>query len=499
MKLQVVRSAVGAMLSALGAGTLLLGMADVAHAVGPKADLAVKIMASKIAVDSDGKTFFVEVRNNGGGIAKKAKLAIDLSGLGSEVVADAPVDGNVCIGDAKKIVCDLGDLAPGYLDGTFGVHLKPLSSTIGPAGKLTASITSDTPESDKGNNTTSIKVELVGPSVDYGVIAANVTGLAPDVDTDLWIGVDNNGSKAGRGLALRVTLPKYVLFSEELTGCTYSKDRRSATCEWTSYVDADGNQRDLVLQPGQSVDPIALMIKVRVSPDAPLRANLGRAGVTVGALGEFVPEAGAVASTGSKPVRKATVRGKRIDGDKRDNAARFTLSTGDGKTDLEVRGVKASGKVGDTVKINIEVLNHGPWNSPAKAKLVVTAPRGSRFATAPGGCTAIAAGVKYECLLPAMVVGEAVQREFALTLLSTDVADGAAIVTGVLPDEVPDNNTGAIQVTVASALPTPGPTPSGGGRLPVTGASVGVLIVGGALGLGSGVLLLVLASRRRSF
>ncbi|WP_018347692.1 DUF11 domain-containing protein [Longispora albida] len=443
------RSIAGAALTALAASTLSAVLATPALAETPAApvDLAVGIKARQLVVDSQGKTFFLEVQNKGGTTAKNVKVVIDLSKLGAYVVADLP--GTTCKGDRTAYVCELGELEPGYLDGSLGVNLRPVSpdAPLGRTGKLTASISSDYREdaAHKGDNSTTYSVDLAAPGIDYGVLAGNLTGLAPDTDTELWIAVDNNGSQTGSGLSLALTLPDHVVFSEEVQGCSYTQ-MRAAVCEWSSYLDTDGVERPIVLDPGASFDTLVFGLKVRATPDAPSNANLGAATVTIGTYGDYKPD---YVPSSETVVRKAMVSGRQVDMDKVDNAARFTLTTAAAAADLTVADATVTGKAGDVVKFKVTVTNQGPWNSAKGAKVTVTAPQGTQLVKPPGGCHGIVSKVTYECSLPALGVGKSAEIEMSLRLVKeTTVAGSMTVSGGARSDAVAGNNAAVLDAKV---------------------------------------------------
>ncbi|MGY0234863.1 hypothetical protein [Longispora urticae] len=436
----------GAALTTLAASTLTLGLGTAAHAKVTPADLAVDIKARQIAVDSNGKTFFVEVQNKGGSTATHTKVVFDMSKLGPNVVADLP--GWPCTGDRTAYVCDLGELEPGYLDSTLGVNLRPVSpdAPLGRAGKLTVSISSDYREdvAHKGDNSTTYSVDLMASSIDYGVLVGNVGGLAPGVPSDLWIAVDNNGTQTGAGLSLALTLPEHVVFSEEVRGCSYT-NKRSAVCAWSTYIDSDGTEQPIVLAPGASFDTLALGLRVQATADATPNTNLGAAVVQVGPYGDFQPEAGTARGA---VVKQAKVAAKQVDGDKVDNSARFTLTTGTPYSDLALSGATVTGKVGEVVDYKVTVTNNGAWASPKTSKIIVTAPEGTKFATPPKPCHTIISKVSYECTLPTLVGGES--YDLALSLrFSQEVAGVSSTntVTGTLPDPVDGNNSAIVTAT----------------------------------------------------
>ncbi|WP_018348312.1 LPXTG cell wall anchor domain-containing protein [Longispora albida] len=506
----------GAALAGLAASTLALAVPAPALAETPAAtpaDLAVGIKARQLVVDSNGKTFFLEVQNKGGTTAKNVKVVIDLGQLGPDVVADLP--GTSCTGDRAAYVCELGDLEPGYLDGNLGVNLRPASpdAPLGRAGKLTATISSDYHEDieHKGDNSTTYSVDLAAPGIDYGVLAGNLTGLAPDTDTELWIAVDNNGSQTGSGLSLSLTLPEHVVFSQEVQGCSYTQ-MRAAVCEWSSYLDSDGAEQPIVLDAGSSFDTLVFGLKVRATPSAPANTNLGAATVTVGAFGEYKPARVPSELTGDTKVSKAKVTGKQVDRDKVDNSARFTLTTGAANADLAVTAAGITGAAGQTVKTTAEITNHGPWDSPAGGALAFLKPEGTELVSGP-------------VTLPAIPAGGKATLEFSVKILSAGTKAGSVTVTGAHPDSQQANNSAEVglKVTPAPVVPTPSASPSAtatatpavspsavpvreseapvanpGTTLPVTGTQIMAIAAAGAVALAGGVLLVTAARRRRS-
>ena len=211
-----------------------------------------------------------------------------------------------------------------------------------------------------------------------------------------------------------------------------------------------------------------------------------------------------------------------VDIEPADNDTAFQIVTDPNPADLAVTADKATGKVGDTVQVMVNVKNKGPADAPSwRADL--TAPKGTRFvgvsdaacgkptATKPSATKPSATLVcDHPKLLPVSTgtYANGVSFTVALKIEAADVgADGLVVVSQPGTEKNAADNKARIEVDLPGAGgPGAGGTgggtgsggaPAGGGSLPVTGGQVALLATAGAGVLAVGVVLFVLARRRR--
>jgi hypothetical protein len=520
------RLPLGSLRIQLGAGAVAavaavssLGLAGVAYAEGG-ANLEISLPSTTVVQDA-GKPFMMRLHNRGPETAKGIALIIDASGLDtSRVDFSLPGAGGCVPEGAKKVRCTLPDLPSGGnnngLDQVFrDVFVQSINGT-GAAGSVTMSVVAQTPDPDLTNNTATTNVTVVDSGIDMVAFAEdayakleNGKPITPGKTGEfLWM-LFNWGKNAIRGVSYTITLPAYVEFaSTDEPGCKYGPNEKGLN-QAICTVDA-------VVDPGGSIsfgDPQAGIFptRVKLAPNAPGPAVLTEGVVSGSGLKELTEDQAAVHSLAQTPgykvlsapeaakvrddAKKAMVTPSLPDPDPVDNAAPFSVYTGDRLADLSVSVAPAQGHVDETVPVTVTAANAGPSDVLA-TKVDVTAPNGTEFTSVDAACAAVTPGKAYSCDLGPIPAGKTNSRVFQAKILSATVTDGKAVVSSAATDKKPDNNTAAIKVTVLTGAPGGGGS-GGGSGLPITGAQVGLI---GALGLGAiaiGAVLLVLTRRRR--
>jgi hypothetical protein len=327
------------------AGLFATGLFAAPALAADEADVLVKPLSTKIAVDAGLKFFRFDFKNEGPGVATDTTLSFDLSGLDPKVVdfipEDVKVDGVKLVKDTDdEIVFEIGDGAPGEtLPFQLPIILKD-GAEKGSAGSFKVSIKSTAPDPDESNNSATIPVEVVesGPdltTIAYDVRAEDGEPVKPGASAPFFWTVANEGDQTVKGVVLQITLPEHVTFVDEYPACTITPDQRFLTCE-------DPN---VEIEPGYEIEET---IPVKVSADAPGPVTLSGGLLKAAASGVISPEL----ARGAKAAK--TLGGFEVvpideeppaDVDPADNTAEFSVfvggTGGGGGGDLPVTGVQA--------------------------------------------------------------------------------------------------------------------------------------------------------------
>jgi uncharacterized repeat protein (TIGR01451 family)/LPXTG-motif cell wall-anchored protein len=530
----------GAGAAAAVAAASVVALSDPAHAGAGGADLAVSIPSTTIVRDA-GKPFAINVHNNGPEAATGIKLIIDASKLDTnKLQVFPPNEADGCDVDAttKVVTCPVPELPPGGNYNGFNptlpraVLVRALD-VAGEAGGFTVSVTSDTPDPDRANNTATTDVTVATGGIDVVAWAQDVyanpdgtEGLQPGQTGQLLWVLWNQGNKTVKGVEYTIVLPPYLTFLPK-PGCTYESADTVAHCVVEDVqIDPGGAFAESLLDPtlvtlaGSAPGPVALTAGIvsghGLAEVDPAQAQAMRSPAASQRAG-VLSAAEATKLKNSARSRAATVPGG-DDADPNDNEAQFSVFTAGNPADLSVSATPVSGHIGDTANLTMTVKNAGPADV-LEARVKVTAPTGTEIVSADAVCTATTPGKEYTCELGSLPAGESsASGAFKLRIVTATVTDGKVEVSSVARDPNPGDNTAPIKVTVLddsgapSAEPSapgtepsaPGTDPSapavGGtaGGLPVTGAQAGPL---SALGLGVAAVgggLMVLARRRRA-
>ncbi|WP_240669794.1 LPXTG cell wall anchor domain-containing protein [Actinoplanes solisilvae] len=163
-----------------------------------------------------------------------------------------------------------------------------------------------------------------------------------------------------------------------------------------------------------------------------------------------------------------------------------------------------TGKVGDTVNLNYEIVNHGPADGGGPG-VTITAPTGTVLLPTEDWCwtegtehelkpESAVLRCNFESFFPTVASGYGILKPTVrLKIKSTPGTDGTIKVSadhGTGMESNPANNTARI-VFAAGSGDSAGPGDSGGqgGSLPITGTPTGLIA-----GLGAGILALGLAA-----
>ena len=495
----IVRLAVAPVaLLAAGAMVGLSGPAQ-ARALEPAANLSVAVPGPKIAVGSAGKNIRIDVKNNGDGVAKNSKLTLGTADVTDAVTVTLPDSPELCQATATQVVCTLGaggELAAGATDTTVAVYVEPKpNAKLGVAGKLTASVSADGTDKDAGDNTTTVDIEIVKSGVDFVSYGADVK-LNQGETAPLGFSFVNEGSESSNRFNVSIQLPKYVRYDDT------NQDDHCALDTASNIV--------ICAYKGNFVPGSAWSDEIPVSLDAvaPGPASLAGSVKTV----EVVEAASAARVAGSTAVMEITAPKKpaeatagmtSTDSSPGDDTVVFTVLSGENKRDLAVTATATSGKVGDTVVVNVKAGNAGP--ASGGGIFTIKAPSGTVVlnsnADAGPDCW-VGAGdtpqnrgfteaTDVTCTLGAELVPTK-DSTFGVKfkIKSSPIgSDGKVVISDDFgtPDPSTANNTASIVITLSGY----------GGSLPITGVQVGLIGTIGVAVLAAGVVLLILSRRRR--
>jgi LPXTG-motif cell wall-anchored protein len=550
MHLPRFRAASTALVGTGFAAALALGAAAVpAQAAGPAhPDLYVKIIGRQLSADIPDKYFTVEVGNHGTVPATNTKVTFDTSKGDSRYTytGDAADTGR-----CEAAVCTFDTLAPGQVV-SFSLYVQRVGrelTTVGGAGSITLSASSTEPDAKPADNKTTADFTVVPAGVDLVTYTATWTGQRGDNHVkagDRWpliVGITNAGELTQRPEAVTITIevPHSVGFVERYQDCTYEKDwygtpKPAGTVYGPSTVTCTvpwlplghgmvltGKRGDksvdlFTLAFGSNLDGPAykdIKVSARTATLPTLPACALTATPTCETLArELADEAGLKLPTGpgsANPAREV---------EPADNDTTFQIATGANPADLAVTAGKATGKVGDTVDVKIDVKNQGPADAPSwRAEL--TAPAGTKFVgTTDAWCGKASPAKpvsKLVCDHPALLPVSAgpykagVSFTAKVKILSANVGgDGLVAVSQPGTEKNAADNKARIQIDVPGAGdgggaggPAVGGAAGGGGAapasggLPVTGSQVALIATAGGIALLVGVLLFVLTKRRR--
>jgi hypothetical protein len=296
-----------AVLLAVGA---LFTVVTPALAAAPGTDLALAVTGTTIAADAAGKFGSLTVSNVGTEKPPAVLLSFDLSDLD---LSKVELDLGTCDKFDDEIRCGLADAfvpGPGATADLDLPFVRKAGAT-GAAGTLTVAleVSGDT---NAKNDTITADVSVGGGGVDLTVVAEDVYAidaagkvtaepLAPGEVSTLVGHVLNQGDMTAAGIGIEVELPEHAAFAEEVPGCTYGADRRTATCSYgdLNLIPADLDGSGEFLDSGRDFS-----LTVRVDDDAPAGAVLKDGLFTANALDSVPADAASVTTLRRKPARQ---------------------------------------------------------------------------------------------------------------------------------------------------------------------------------------------------
>jgi len=292
---------------------------------------------------------------------------------------------------------------------------RSLDSPAGPAGTVTATVSSPNTDPVADNNSSTTPVNTVHNGVDLAATIAAPGRLTPGVSVPVQWSLTNRGQADATAVSAVFTAPQGAAFTHNSGQCISSHDNHTAICSLGDVA------------AGSTVSP-DLQITFSILSNITQR-SVGRAALI--AVGR--------PADGSPPT---TARNGNYDS--------FTARAGDPIADLRVGATPASGAVGATVTTFFFVGSEGPSSTPYT--IGFTLPTGTEVLSVDDICAPDSAR-SYRCvpIFDAAPGGPAFFGTLSLLITAPTVGtDGQFTVTGTAQDPNPANNTVPIEITVTT-------------------------------------------------
>jgi uncharacterized repeat protein (TIGR01451 family) len=396
-------------------------------AVTASADVSVVKTGPSTANAGTNITYTIVVTNNGPSNAANVSLT-DAVPANTTFVSESQTTGPTfsCVnppsGGTGTVTCTIASLAPVPTSATFSitVHINP--GAIGAAIGNTANVTTTTPDTNPGNNTSSVVTTGTG-SADVSVVKTAAAAAAAGTNLTYNINVTNNGPSDASSVTMSDTLPANTTFVSEsqLTGPGFIcinpplGGTGTVSCSIATLTAGTSATFAIVVQiaPATPVGPSSNTATVSTSTTDPNSANNSSTAVTAIAL--------------------ATA-------------------------DLSITKTPAPGPygTGQPLTYTIVVTNGGP-NTALSVVVTDTLPAGTTLqsSTPAGACTGTTV---VTCNAGTLVNGAT--ATFTLTILLPTTAGpitNTAVVSAAatIPDPNPGNNTAISTITVIPAANIP--------------------------------------------
>ena len=396
-------------------------------AVTASADVSVNKSGPLTANAGTNIPYTIVVTNNGPSNAANVSLT-DAVPANTTFVSESQTTGPTfsCVnppsGGTGTVTCTIASLAPAPISATFSitVHINP--GAIGAAIGNTANVTATTPDTNPGNNTSSVVTTGTG-SADVSVVKTAAAAAAAGTNLTYNINVTNNGPSDASSVTMSDTLPPNTTFVSESqpTGpafiCTNPPLGGTGTVSCSIAT----------LTAGTSA---TFAIVVQVSPAAPVGPSSNTATVSTSTTD---PNPGNNSSTAITAIALATA-------------------------DLLITKTPAPGPygTGQPLTYTIVVANNGP-NTALSVVVTDTLPAGTTLqsSTPAGACSGTTV---VTCNAGTLVNGAT--ATFTLTILLPTTAGpitNTAVVSAAAntPDPNPGNNTATSTITVIPAANIP--------------------------------------------
>ncbi|NGM15969.1 cell wall anchor protein [Verrucosispora sioxanthis] len=494
------------------AGVAVVVLATVAAGAPAAAEPAAKPVAyvNNVVVATDGPQKWASLRLLGDQQVGTYTVRVDRRDVMAFADVEPGDEPGVCTVAGAVVTCEL------TIDGDWGSELLSLAVTAaagaqpGQQGELLFTVTA--PDGTTGTYRSTV---AVGEGVDLATERTLTLDSSLGGRVDVPLTVRNRGTKTAHGMVLYLSGSYGFTPSKRYENCEYSDpDLDSSTFACTF---------DNSLEPGAAlrVDP-TFGGTVPADSWAPNLHHSYAVWFTPADWAEFRSQSPTTGPLGPKgtdealtlvPVGGTQARALgQTDTDTLDNETRITLTVdGDQRGDVAAEGATVTGAVGDTVEMRVGYLNNGPASAGPNGQrglnveTIVTLPTNVTAVTAPQSCVDRDAdewqpgkpGARvYVCLARGTISrGERLSFEFDLRIDRADGKGGTVRLhtfdgAGPVKDLDPANDTAKIQVRLSGSG-------GGGGSLPITGASTGLLVGIGLALIAAGALGYLLARRGR--
>ncbi|MFC6018946.1 LPXTG cell wall anchor domain-containing protein [Plantactinospora solaniradicis] len=497
-------------LAGLGATGMLVAVASPASAQAPDATLFVKFPNSAVAVDHDGTVQAPELGASKQVELQQVKVTYDLSGLTGKVTVKEAHGNDYCTPTGNTLVCELP--YPLGLDeyGTeahFEVELAAHEDAeVGDEGTLKVSFGAE------GYETVSHQAKIrVAEGVDLVGGPEDEVSVRPGATFDGPVTVINAGEKPAQGVAADFDLDRSLSATQRFSNCLY-RDDILESCVFDDVLEPGGTYTALLpftlrtdtFAPGSFYNSVRWMTQA----DFEDRTAQARVAGTKGTAGKLA----------LTKVNNVSRKGGQTDVDPENDTSGFIVkATGDNGADLVSLGDTVTGEVGDVVTATLGALNEGPATLDSTrgggpvTNIYFNVPAGTTVVAVPEGCNPLLpdgggdgenpgapGAAAYHCYTKSLLVKDE-RQTFEFKLRIDEVIANASGKVEINVDCRCEGRTSDLDASndVAQILvnPTEG---GGGGGLPVTGASTGIVAGAGILLLAAGAFGFVLARRRRT-
>ncbi|WP_343449582.1 LPXTG cell wall anchor domain-containing protein [Micromonospora oryzae] len=504
-------------LAGLGvAGALVAASASPAVAA-PAADIELYFQDTTLAADSPGKSQALRLFADQPAVLPDVTVRYDYRSLAGKVtLAD---DGNAqCTApEAGVLVCAETFEVP--LDEVYGGQTEPVliaptdKAKLGDSGELKISL--QVAGKQRGSYTSRIRI---GEGVDLAGGPDSKLSAAPGGSFEAPLTVVNVGEKAVEGVVAFFDLDYSIRTKERFSNCLYVEDHLLA-CQFDEEIPAgEGRTTTLNYQlgkdtyaPGRQYGNAEFMTNADFEDLFGLREDAGARAAARGT--------GSAKLTLRDAPQKLRAAAAQTDTDRGNNYTSWNITvTGKNGTDLEAIGDTVEGAAGAVVTATVGFRNNGPATlnyirgDMSVTYLDVDVPAGTTAVEVPAECAPRSGngtdwgdfgkpGARaYRCLADTIsVAGETSTGDFRLRIDKVvPNAQGTILVNakcecegGFRDDLKPANDRALIVVNADSSG-------GGGGTLPITGASTGLIAGIGGLLLTAGVGGYLLAKRRRT-
>ncbi|MEH1098631.1 LPXTG cell wall anchor domain-containing protein [Micromonospora sp. CPCC 205561] len=491
-------------LAGLGVAGALVAASAIPASAAPTEDL--ELYANNVIVAPGGTTKWVTLFALDTEWSKDIVVKVDRGEVAGFADVRSTAPGDVCTESGAILTCRVQD----FDEGDSSVNVVELSvrakdgAKPDQEGELAFTVTS--PGSGSGSYRSTV---AVGEGVDLAAAdSLELTG-APGSTLKAPLTLENRGETTARGAVLLVSAPYGLRPSQRYENCRYAsgafKDY-AFVCTFDTVIESHG---------AAVLDP-SFGFTVPADSWAPTVYHGSAFWFTPADWEEYKSqtnvedELGPRGTEGTLELKPAaTRRSAQTDVNPYDNQTWIELQvTGNQRADVAALGATVDARVGRTVPVTVGYVNNGPaavgtgGRPGIQVSTTVTLPKGVTAVRAPVSCVSNASGEgepgepgapAYRCFLVGPLgKGERAGFEFTLRIDRAGSHTGAVkLRTG---DENPANDTAKILVDATGGQGGG----DGGGTLPITGASTGLIAGIGGLLLVAGLGGYVVTRRRRT-
>ena len=410
------------------------GSNTVTNVITPTVDLTVtKTVTPNPVRVGEPLTYVITAVNKGPSAAGNVQIS-DTMPANMAFVSATPNGGGTCTTPAVDatsgtVECTWSQLGSGSQQ-TANITLRPLPAAVGTTISNTVHVSTDSPETDKSNNSATATAEVIAAQLD--ILVKKVDSVDPlplGAETEYTITVSNVGPSYGSNLVVVDTFP----------GSTAP----------TALFSYQGGLRTSV--PGTCTEPAVGAVTGTLECHFPSIAPGTAGDITI----QYKMRAESIVTSGAYSGTQSNAVSVKVDEAETESANNATVEDTTTRrdaigTDLGITKTAdlATAKAGDTVVYTLAVTNHGPLDSTG-AQVIDTLPAGVSFVSASAGCNALNGVVS--CGLGTLANGAS--TSFTITVQLNDPYDGASPLANTAQvdapgDTDPDNNTSTTTTNV---------------------------------------------------